>query len=60
MTQEADAETKSSIILQRAFRKWRSNWDETLSVLIWGIMQAREKAAIILQRWWRHLLINKQ
>lgn len=60
MAQESDIETRSSIVLQRAFRRWRSSWNETLNVLVWGIMQTREKAAIILQRWWRHLLINKQ
>ncbi|OII72097.1 uncharacterized protein cubi_01430 [Cryptosporidium ubiquitum] len=56
MAKKSDIETKSSIVLQRAFRRWRSNWNETLNVLVWGIMQTREKAAIILQRWWRRYL----
>lgn len=59
MTENTDIETKSSIILQRAFRRWRAHWDETLNILIWGIMYTRERAATILQRWWRHAYINK-
>ncbi|KAK6589918.1 hypothetical protein RS030_193004 [Cryptosporidium xiaoi] len=56
MVVEADLETKSSIILQRAYRRWKLRWNETLNILVLGIMYTRERAAVILQRWWRYAI----